>query len=453
MTRFGFVITTYAATLFVALTSVFHPAPKLLWNASASVPIGLYAVRRAPPLHVGELVVVTPPDAARAVLRGAPLPAARRAAGEARPRASRPDRLPYRTRHHRRWRRHGRGARTRPPRPRSARLAGLPRARAGEVFLMNTRAAGLPRRPVFRAAATHHHRRPGRSDLDARGELTMPRPSSRSAAVESVQGLRLFLLPGHRRASRSPFRLTSTHAAFAAICMSRSWWCCCRRAASPTRSPAPPRNQPSTSKSDRFAAVRRGSRAALRHSGVLDHGRHAGGKSRCRARRLAQGRDGADADHAATPGPACGRATASAPIHSIRTTTFSRARRICASCTIATARPASSRPTMPVLDATRIILRAAVRCRRRRKPTSPRSHRCCATMDRRRATSSPRSSAPGPVRRCFRCARTTPQAQAPASSGDLGKRRSVARPATDWTGLAPQSEGLFAPLSAREPRL
>jgi conjugative transfer signal peptidase TraF len=62
VTRFGFVITTYAATLFVALTSVFHPAPKLLWNASASVPIGLYAVRRALPLRIGELVVVTPPE-------------------------------------------------------------------------------------------------------------------------------------------------------------------------------------------------------------------------------------------------------------------------------------------------------------------------------------------------------------------------------------------------------
>ena len=80
-------------------------------------------------------------------------------------------------------------------------------------------------------------------------------------------------------------------------------------------------------------------------------------------------------------------------------------------------------------------------------------HRCCATTDRRRATPSPRSSDPGPVRRCFRCARTTPPAQAATSSGDLGKRRSMARPATDWTGLAPQSEGLFAPLSAREPRL
>ncbi len=61
MTRFGLVITTCGATLLIALTSVFHPAPKLLWNATASVPIGIYAVRGALPLHVGELVVVTPP--------------------------------------------------------------------------------------------------------------------------------------------------------------------------------------------------------------------------------------------------------------------------------------------------------------------------------------------------------------------------------------------------------
>jgi soluble lytic murein transglycosylase-like protein len=40
-----------------------------------------------------------------------------------------------------------------------------------------------------------------------------------------------------------------------------------------------------------------------------------------------------------------------------------------------------------------------------------------------------------------------------ASFGDAGKRRSMARPAADWTGLAPQSEGLFASPSARDPRL
>jgi Transglycosylase SLT domain len=40
-----------------------------------------------------------------------------------------------------------------------------------------------------------------------------------------------------------------------------------------------------------------------------------------------------------------------------------------------------------------------------------------------------------------------------ASFDDLGRRRSMPRPASDWTGLVPQSEGLFAHLSAREPRL
>jgi conjugative transfer signal peptidase TraF len=34
----------------------------LLWNASASVPRGLYLLRSARPLHVGELVTVQPPS-------------------------------------------------------------------------------------------------------------------------------------------------------------------------------------------------------------------------------------------------------------------------------------------------------------------------------------------------------------------------------------------------------
>jgi len=61
VTRLGFAVTTCAATLLVALSGLLHPVPKLLWNASASVPIGLYAVRRTLPLQVGELVVVKPP--------------------------------------------------------------------------------------------------------------------------------------------------------------------------------------------------------------------------------------------------------------------------------------------------------------------------------------------------------------------------------------------------------
>jgi conjugative transfer signal peptidase TraF len=46
----------------VALTGLLKFPTKLIWNASASVPIGLYAVRPAGALHVGELVVVTPPE-------------------------------------------------------------------------------------------------------------------------------------------------------------------------------------------------------------------------------------------------------------------------------------------------------------------------------------------------------------------------------------------------------
>jgi len=38
-----------------------HPVPWLLWNASASVPIGLYAVHPVGPLRVGQLLIVTPP--------------------------------------------------------------------------------------------------------------------------------------------------------------------------------------------------------------------------------------------------------------------------------------------------------------------------------------------------------------------------------------------------------
>ena len=62
MTRFGWVMTTYFATLGIGLTTLFHPVPKLIWNASASIPIGLYAVHPTGALHVTELLVVAPPE-------------------------------------------------------------------------------------------------------------------------------------------------------------------------------------------------------------------------------------------------------------------------------------------------------------------------------------------------------------------------------------------------------
>jgi type IV secretory pathway protease TraF len=66
---------------FVGMMSLLHPVPKLIiWNPSASAPMGLYVVKRASILHVGNLVVVRPPEALAAFLetrgdlaRGVPL--------------------------------------------------------------------------------------------------------------------------------------------------------------------------------------------------------------------------------------------------------------------------------------------------------------------------------------------------------------------------------------------
>lgn len=62
MTRFGYVMTTYLVLLVTACTAIFPISPRFIWNASDSVPIGLYAIYPAGALHVTELVVVRPPD-------------------------------------------------------------------------------------------------------------------------------------------------------------------------------------------------------------------------------------------------------------------------------------------------------------------------------------------------------------------------------------------------------
>jgi conjugative transfer signal peptidase TraF len=62
MTCFCRITATSAVVLGVVLSVLFRPAPRLIWNASASVPIGLYAVRPAGALHVDELLVVMPPE-------------------------------------------------------------------------------------------------------------------------------------------------------------------------------------------------------------------------------------------------------------------------------------------------------------------------------------------------------------------------------------------------------
>ncbi|HEY2010843.1 MAG TPA: S26 family signal peptidase [Rhizomicrobium sp.] len=61
MTRFGYFITTYLMTLAIGVFSLFPHIPRLLWNASASTPVGLYSLHPANQLRVGDLVADRPP--------------------------------------------------------------------------------------------------------------------------------------------------------------------------------------------------------------------------------------------------------------------------------------------------------------------------------------------------------------------------------------------------------
>jgi len=50
---------------FLGVSALAHPAPWLVWNASASAPLGLYWVTHNQALARGDLVLAEPPDAAR----------------------------------------------------------------------------------------------------------------------------------------------------------------------------------------------------------------------------------------------------------------------------------------------------------------------------------------------------------------------------------------------------
>ena len=63
MKRIRWVVTTSFAALMAGASILFRPAPKLVWNASASVPVGLYAIHPIDVIYSGELVLVLPPEA------------------------------------------------------------------------------------------------------------------------------------------------------------------------------------------------------------------------------------------------------------------------------------------------------------------------------------------------------------------------------------------------------
>lgn len=68
MSRSGYVLTTCIAASIVGFGMDARFDPKLIWNASASVPIGLYSVTTSKDLEVTDLVAVRPPEAVAAFM-------------------------------------------------------------------------------------------------------------------------------------------------------------------------------------------------------------------------------------------------------------------------------------------------------------------------------------------------------------------------------------------------
>lgn len=80
MTSFRWVMATSLSAVAATGAAFVNPPLKLIWNASASTPIGLYAVRPVGPLDDAELVAVMPPEPIASLLadggylpRGVPL--------------------------------------------------------------------------------------------------------------------------------------------------------------------------------------------------------------------------------------------------------------------------------------------------------------------------------------------------------------------------------------------
>src|SRR5579883_671865 len=388
--------------------------------------------------------------ASRAALRRAPLSASRRAAGEAHPGASRSDRLPYRTARHHRWRGYGRCTRTRPPRPCSAGLAGLPRARARRSLPHESHAAGLTRRPVFRASADDQHRRPRRSDLDTRGELTMPQSFARPAFSVSPpprdsSSFPAIAAPLARRTGSHRSHQFCHHLSLAIVLVLLSANGVAHAQAGDRRVSAV------TSESGRFArfvseaalrfgiptswitavmqAESRGVVRAVSPKGAMGlmqimpdtwsglrsryglgpnpfdpHDNIVAGAAYLRELHDRYGTAGFLAAYNAGPGRYEDHLTSGRPL------------------------PAETQAYVAALAP---LLR------------DDGSMGNVITAIIRSWTSSP----------FFPVRANDASSTGGTSSGDLGKRRSMVTPATDWTGLAPQSEGLFAPVSERQPRL
>ena len=62
MSRHAIIGITFVASAAVVLSMSWKPRPWLVWNATASTPIGLYRVDRTDTFAVGDLVIAIPPE-------------------------------------------------------------------------------------------------------------------------------------------------------------------------------------------------------------------------------------------------------------------------------------------------------------------------------------------------------------------------------------------------------
>lgn len=62
MTRRAWFFTTYFAVLGVGASLAFRPAPRWVWNETASVPVGLYRIQPTVPVSVGDIVALRLPE-------------------------------------------------------------------------------------------------------------------------------------------------------------------------------------------------------------------------------------------------------------------------------------------------------------------------------------------------------------------------------------------------------
>lgn len=62
MSRVVVLLAGLASTLLIAEPALHDKRAALIWNASASLPVGLYRLALAPPIEVGDIVVVRPPE-------------------------------------------------------------------------------------------------------------------------------------------------------------------------------------------------------------------------------------------------------------------------------------------------------------------------------------------------------------------------------------------------------